>query len=110
MRVVYIAHPLGHGDDREQNRANAARWCAWAATQKDVAPVADWIVLSGVLSEAEGRERGLLIDRVLIERCDEMWLTGGRVSPGMKIEIEHAKACGLTVIDLTEMGYEAPSK
>lgn len=110
MKVVYIAHPLNAATDeeRERNRSNAARWCAWAAMEKHVAPVADWIVLAGVLSEAEGRERGLMIDCTLIERCDEIWLVGGRVSPGMAIELNHARHFGLTVLDLTGMGYEAP--
>ena len=111
MKVVYIAHPLNAATDeeRERNRANAARWCAWAAMVEGVAPVADWVVLSGVLSEEQGRERGLIIDCALIERCDEVWLTGGRISPGMGVELEHALACGKTVRDITHMGYEAPA-
>ena len=110
MRVVYIAHPLNAATDeeRERNRANAAKWCAWAAMTEGVAPVADWIVLSGVLTEAQGRERGLIIDCELINRCDEIWLTGGRISPGMQVELDHAKAMLLEVRDLTHMGYEAP--
>jgi hypothetical protein len=74
-----------------------------------VAPVADWITLSGVLSEDEGRERGMEIDCVLLSRCDEVWLVGGRISPGMQIEADYAKANGIAVCDLTSMGYEAPS-
>lgn len=110
MRVVYIAHPLNAATDeeRERNRSNAAKWCAWAAMKQRVAPVADWIVLSGVLSEAEGRERGLLIDCELIGRCDEIWLVGGRISPGMQIEAEHARQMLIPIVDLTDMGYEAP--
>jgi hypothetical protein len=110
VRVVYIAHPLNAATDeeREANRANAARWCAWAAMVQRVAPVADWIVLSGVLSEEQGREQGLKIDCALLERCDEVWLCGGRVSPGMQVEADHARKAGIPVCDLTAMGYEAP--
>ena len=107
MRVVYIAHPLGNGPDRLVNRANAARWCAWAAVVKQVSPVADWIVLSGVLSE-EHRELGLDCDVALVRRCDELWLVGGRISPGMEIEAAAARDLDIPVIDLTELGYEAP--
>lgn len=111
MKVVYIAHPLNAltEADRAANRGNASRWCAWAAMAKGVAPIADWVVLSSVLSEAEGRERGLIIDCALIERCDEIWLVGGRVSPGMQVEVDHAKHHGKPVVDLTEMGYAAPN-
>jgi hypothetical protein len=97
MRVIYVAHPLGpDGPERDRNRANAARWCGWLAREFDVAPVADWIILSGAWSESpDNRERGLAIDFALIARCDEVWLVGGRISPG--------------VYDLTMLGFEAPS-
>jgi hypothetical protein len=107
MKVVYLAHPLS--GDIERNRANAARWVAWATVVHRVAVVADWITLSGQLSEAEGRELGLECDKALIERCDEIWLVGGRVSPGMLLELEHAKRHRKLAVDLTHMGYEAPA-
>lgn len=107
MRVVYIAHPIGSGEDRERNRANAQKWCAYLAERHGIAPVADWILLSGEWTE-DKRELGLSIDKALIERCDEVWMVGGRVSPGMHIEAEHARCLGKTVLDLTGFGYAAP--
>lgn len=107
MKVVYIAHPLGAGDDRERNRANAAAWVAYLAAQHDIAPVADWIILSGHWSE-DHRDRGLAIDIALIARCDELWLVGGRISPGMAVEAAHAREHGLPIVDLTHLGYAAP--
>lgn len=95
MKLVYIAHPLGHGPDREANRERAARWVAWAADQ-GVAPVADWIILSGQWSE-DRRDDGLAIDFALIERCDEVWLCGDRVSPGMLAEANHASGVNVPV-------------
>jgi hypothetical protein len=103
MKCVYIAHPLGSGADREKNRERAARWVAWAALQ-GVAPVADWIILSGQWDESM-RDLGLAIDVELVKRCDEVWLVGGRISPGMKIEAASAKR----VIDLTHLGEEPPN-
>lgn len=108
MKIVYIAHPLGNGSDREKNRANASRWCVWALLRQKVCPVADWIVLSGVLDESF-REPALDADFALIERCDELWLVGGRISPGMALEKVKAENSGVTVVDLTHLGYEAPS-
>lgn len=107
MKVVYVAHPLGMGEDREQNRRNAALWVAWLAEHYGIAPVADWIVLSGVWPESM-RELGLKIDLALIERCDEIWLVGGRVSPGMQIELEEARRLGKTVVDMTYLGALPP--
>lgn len=107
--VVYIAHPLGAGLDREANRVNAARWCAWAACTRGVAPVADWIILSGELDESpENRTLGLACDVALVARCDEVWLVGGRVSPGMQAEADAARDLGIPVVDLTSLGYAAP--
>jgi hypothetical protein len=112
MRVVYIAHALAAPTraEMDENRARAARWCAWAA-RRGVAPVATWIVLSGELSETqENRELGLTVDCATVERCDEIWLVGGRVSSGMKRESEHAALHGVIVIDLTHLGEEPPDK
>jgi hypothetical protein len=107
MKVVYIAHPLGAGEDREANRARASRWVAWSATQ-GVAPVADWIILSGQWDESL-RGLGLEIDKALITRCDELWLVGGRVSPGMRVESDAAIEAGLPVRNLTGLGPEPPT-
>ena len=109
--VVYIAHPLGGGSDREANRINAARWCAWAARARGVAPVADWIILSGELDESpENRTLGLACDVALVARCDEVWLVGGRVSPGMQVEADAARDLGIPVVDLTSLGRLPPQE
>jgi hypothetical protein len=105
VKVVYLAHPLA--GDVERNRRNAARWVAWATLHMGVAVVADWIVLTGELTE-EHRELGLRCDLALIERCDEVWLVGGRVSVGMAIEAKHAHEWRVPVRDLTRLGYETP--
>ncbi len=100
MRTVYIAHPLGKGPDREANRASAAKWVAWAAEQ-GVCPMATWITLSGEWDESdEHRRRGLEMDYAQINRCDEMWLCGSHISPGMGLEAEHAKRISVPVLDM----------
>lgn len=105
-----MAHPLGAGPDRERNRKNAARWVAWLASTFGVAVIADWIVLSGEWAETpENRDKGLAFDLALVERADEVWLVGGRVSPGMAMEASHASKLGKTVVDMTHLGYEAPT-
>ncbi len=108
MRVVYVAHPLGAGPDREANRANAAKWCGRLGREFLVSCVADWITLSGQWDEATGRELGLRCDLSLIARCDEVWLVGGRVSPGMELEAARARQLGVSVRDLTGLGYAVP--
>lgn len=105
MKVVYVAHALGSGPDRETNRANAAKWVAWVGLQ--YAPIATWITLSGEWDES-WRKRGLAVDFALIERCDEVWLVGEHVSPGMKLEAAHASKIGKPVVDLTYLKSALP--
>lgn len=95
MKVVYIAHPLGAGPDRVRNLRRARLWVCWAA-ELGYAPIADWIILASHWDESR-REQGLAIDVELVKRCDELWLCGNRVSPGMKIEAEAAEAAGVKV-------------
>lgn len=110
MKVVYIAHPLGAGPDRERNLEKAARWVTWAA-RSGFAAMAPWIVLASHLEETpENREMGIAIDREHIERCDEIWLVGGHVSAGMVIEREHARLHGIAILDFTWLGDEPPAE
>lgn len=105
-RVVYVAHPLGHGLDRARNLDNAKGWVAWLA-ERGFAPVAPWIPLAEAWEE-DRRTEGLEIDLLVVERCQGVVLCGGRVSPGMSLELEHAKRIGLPYLDLTDMGYFPP--
>ena len=77
---------------------------AWAA-DLGVAPIADWIILSGQWDESR-RDDGLRIDFALIERADELWQVGGRVSEGMALEAREAEVHGVVVFDLTALGEE----
>jgi hypothetical protein len=109
MKVVYVAHPLGAGPDRTRNITNATKWVAWIARVHNVAPVASWILLASEWEEtAENRARGLAIDEELIRVCDELWLVGGRISPGMEFERDVARRLNVPVSSLLHLGYEPP--
>jgi hypothetical protein len=104
-KLVYIAHPLGDGPDRALNRARASQWVAWAADQ-GVIPVATWITLASEWPESEERRsQGLALDCALVERVDEMWLCGPRVSPGMNVEATHAKKVGVPIVVLVDATF-----
>jgi len=104
-KVVYIAHPLGQGEDREKNRLNAQRWAVYFAEAYGIAPVADWTIIAGFWSE-ERREQGMAIDLALISKVDEVWMCGGRISNGMQIEAAEAVRLGKLVRDFTVLGYD----
>lgn len=44
------------------------------------------------------RNVGIARNRQLIERCDELWLVGDVISPGMQQEKEHAEALGVEIV------------
>lgn len=114
MLVVYVSHPLTAPtrEEFQENRRAAARWVAKIAKELGVAPIADWITLSGEWSEEDGRARGLRIDCAQIERCDALIRVGtveaAMKSAGMDVEREHALKFGLPVIDLVGLEFEIP--
>lgn len=105
MRVVYVAHCLGSGPDREANRQAAAQWCGWIAAHFKVAISADWIVLSGVWDESK-RDLGLAADLEHVSRSDEVWQVGPIVSPGMTTEADHARSLFKPVRNFTGIALD----
>lgn len=89
MKLVYIAHPVG-ADTPEGIRTNlesAANWAAWAAT-RGFSPMTPYVAMAMKLDERNpyARYLGLVADLEAVRRADEVWLCGGRVSPGMFLE------------------------
>src|SRR6187399_1691631 len=99
MRVIYLAHPLTALSIPAEaaNRQSAANWGAWISVTFCVAVTADWIWFSRELSETWALE----CDKALVERCDELWMVGARVSNGMAVEAQHARLHEKPVYDLT---------
>jgi hypothetical protein len=110
-RVIYLCHPVS--GDVENNLARARRWLRWVYdTQPGVTVLCQWILDCEVLDDdnPEHRATGLQHDFTIIERCDETWAVGGRVSGGMGMEIEHGLRHGVPFLDLSKMGDEPPSE
>lgn len=105
-RVVYMAHPVS--GDVENNISNAKRWYRWIIDNHDVAVLANWIIDCELYDNNTDYEASLQRDEEIACRCDEVWLVGGRISEGMRREANAAENAGVTVVDLTKMGYEPP--
>ena len=115
-RVVYLAHPVGAAtvDGVRANLAAAKRWLWELRKATDWSICAPWIsgvevALDAGVAEGEERKRGIPDNLAVVERCDAIVLVGGRVSIGMALERDHASACGLRVIDLTDLGAVCPA-
>lgn len=102
MLAVYIAHQLS--GDVEANRAAASRWVGLLAMTFDIAPIADWIIMTGQWTE-EHRARGLRIDMELVSRADEMWMVGPHLSNGMALEMGAAQGFGKPVVNLVGLDH-----
>lgn len=102
MKRVFMAAPVRGKDKAEldRNLAMAEQWF-WRIenTFPEVAVEASWITACRVFDDAieEHRARGIARNKCHIERCDELYLCGDRVSAGMQAEANHALECGKPV-------------
>ena len=94
--VVYIASPLS--GDVEQNLQFARQACRYAIAQ-GVTPFAPHLLYTQMLDDGSPEERQLGIDmgNRMLELCDELWLCGDHVSPGMAGEKELAERMDVPV-------------
>lgn len=80
----------------QANLQRALRWLAWLRKSfPETTFIAPWIasVMSGEDdSDPAQREAGLVDDCAVVERCDGIVLCGGRISSGMRREMEHGIA------------------
>lgn len=107
--IAWMAHPLS--GDIPGNIAKAKRWMKWLIRTFQIDFAADWILWCEILddNDAEERGRGIAFDKAMISRLDSYWMVGGRISFGMAMELEAAKAHNKTIIDLTGLGSEPPA-
>jgi hypothetical protein len=104
-RVVYVAHRLG-APTAELRAANLAAATVWvkAIAALGFAPVASWILFAPLVDEGIFTvEEALAMDCALVERCDELWLVGPVLSPGMIRERDHAMAHAIPVRDFLRL-------
>jgi hypothetical protein len=135
-QVLYVAHPVaplrdevntlvarGGIDEKragmrlvDENLQRAMRWLSWLRRAfPKTTFIAPWIssILAGADdSDPAQREAGLVDCCAVVERCDGIVLCGGRISSGMRREMEHGVAfnegrCNkFEVYDLTGLQIE----
>lgn len=107
-RIAYLAHPVGNGPERAKNLENVNGWfLALFHACKSIAINVPWKIYVDNLTE-EHRDRAMRDDLMILGTCKVIILTGGRISPGMELELRTARLQGLKVIDLTDLGYNPP--
>lgn len=108
QRIIYIAHPIGayNGTTMEQNLENLRRIVRHInLTMPDVTPLVPYYADTVSLDDSNPaeRERGIVNDMAIIRSgvLSELWLTGPRVSPGMRAERQLALDNYIPVLDKT---------
>jgi len=100
LRRVYVCHPFA--DDPAGN-TERVRGLSRQLVALGVMPVAPHLYLPHFLDEATEREQALRFCLELVDTCDEVRVFGGRVTAGMKREVEYAKRRGIPVRFETEV-------
>ena len=94
-KLVYICSPYRRGSLFE-NAERARDYCRMAALEGFV-PVAPHLLYPQFMNDGDPEERSLalLFGKILLGKCDEVWVFGNRLSAGMKTEHEYAlrKGC-----------------
>lgn len=109
MTLLYLASPVS--GDVPNNLRRALRWLAYLTATRTEHIIAPWI--AGLMAGEDDndpaqRERGLQTCVEAARRCDGIILVGGRISSGMRREMDAVREAGGRVIDLTHMGAEPP--
>lgn len=93
-KLVYIASPLS--GDVEQNLSFARQACLSAMAQ-GTTPFAPHLLYPQMLDDNDPlqRELGMKMGNQMLALCDELWLCGDRISPGMAGEMKLAEKLGI---------------
>lgn len=97
--LVYICSP--YSGEVEMNTQKARRYSRFAVDM-DAIPLAAHLLLPQFMSESIERDLALFMDMVFIGKCEEMWVFGKNISPGMAAEIAKARKRNMTIRYFTE--------
>lgn len=87
--LVYICSP--YSGDVEANMELAQTFCAHAVARCKI-PLAPHLLFPQFMddNDPETRELALFFNRILLSKCEAIWVYTARVSVGMRVEIEWA--------------------
>ncbi len=94
--LVYICSP--YRGATESNIRRARSYCRFAISRNAV-PIAPHLLYTQFLDDSVRKERniGISCGVAILYRCDQLWVFGGRVSAGMKAEIQEAERRGIPI-------------
>ena len=89
--------PLYAGDVK-QNVRRAQAYC-WFAVQKNCAPIATHLLFPQFMDDTDPaqQQQALFMSRLLLTKCNEVWVFGETISQGMASEIRKAESRNKTI-------------
>ncbi|WP_426705010.1 DUF4406 domain-containing protein [Corynebacterium auriscanis] len=83
--LAYICSPFA--GDTEANIRLARRMCAAAVSRRRI-PIAPHLLFPQFMDDTKPAERELAMffNRILLSKCEEVWVYAPRISPGMRTE------------------------
>lgn len=95
--LVYICSPFSHGDVK-QNVQNARKYCRFASDHNCI-PFAPHLLYPQFLNDniPDDRSRAFFMNKVMLGKCDELWVFGSIYTAGMQKEIKWARRKKLTI-------------
>ena len=94
--LVYICSP--YSGDIEANVELARRFSAFAVAAREI-PLAPHLHYPQFMDDADrdARELAMFFNRILLSKCEQLWAYIGRVSAGMRAEIDWAHQMDIPV-------------
>lgn len=99
--LVYVCSP--YAGEIEANVAAARRYSRFAVIRGAI-PVAPHLLYPQFMDDGSPEERALALrfGQILLDKCQELWSFGERVSSGMEAEIARAKRRGMEIRHFTD--------
>jgi hypothetical protein len=94
--LVYICSPYYRDIDSNVELARAL--CAHAVSRHKI-PLAPHLLFQQFMDDADASDRvlAMFFNRILLSKCEAIWVYTGRVSAGMRAEIEWARHLELPI-------------
>lgn len=99
--IVYICSP--YSGDTEKNIENARKYSRFAVDCHYL-PITPHIYFTQFMNDniPEERETAIIMNLVLMSKCEQLWVFGDNLSTGMKAEIDRAKRKHMKIRYFTE--------
>lgn len=102
---MYICSP--YSGDVEANVELARRFSAFTVLARQI-PLAPHLHYPQFMddTDTDARELAMFFNRILLSKCEQLWAYIGRVSAGMRAEIEFTPSLWHTLVDHAEIGTD----